>query len=154
MKRYLIGFLGAILLFVFLAVYQNQKNSEKIILPNYPTKTMSVGSTKITLMVPRTAREKALGLGAVAKLPENYGMLFSGFGQISLWMKGMEYAIDIIWLDEHNEVIHSVKNAEPSSYPAITYTNPFGTAAVAAVELSPGAIDRLGIRDGMRVGLE
>lgn len=120
-------------------------------LPDYPTKIMKVGNEEITLLVPTTSQERALGLGAVADLPENYGMLFSGYGEIGLWMKGMKYAIDIIWLDKDDAVIHFVNDARPESYPETIFSNPPNSTAVVAVELNSGDIERFNISIGTKV---
>lgn len=37
----------------------------------------------------------------------------------SFWMKDMNFAIDIIWIDESKKIIDITRNAEPESYPNI-----------------------------------
>ena len=43
--------------------------------------------------------------------PDKYG----------IWMKDMNFPIDIIWLDKDYEVIHIEENIPPDSYPKIYY---------------------------------
>ncbi len=53
------------------------------------------------------------------KLAENQGMLFV-FDQpdyYSFWMKDMQFAIDIIWIDENKKIVDITQNAESESYP-------------------------------------
>ena len=46
------------------------------------------------------------------KLPYNEGMLFvfDGSGTRSMWMLGMQFNLDIIWLDENSNVVAIEKN--------------------------------------------
>ncbi len=125
---------------------QSQSN-----LPNYPTKTVTISGEKFTIMLPKKGQEQHLGLGAVSKLPQNYGMMFTGDGSIGIWMKGMSYPIDIIWLDESDAVIHIVENAEPSSYPKTTFINPSPTIAKSVIELNTGEAKRLGLQIGSKI---
>ncbi len=151
MKR-LIAVLGVFLLAIAALtvwiVINRTDTPDSLGLPDYPTTSLVANGDTYTLLVPRNAQERQLGLGAVAKLPENYGMLFEGSGQIGIWMKGMGYAIDIIWLDGNNRVIHIVHNAQPDSYPETVYYNPSDTDAKMVVELNSGEAKRLGIEIG------
>ena len=123
-------------------------------LPDYPTKTATIQGEKYTILTTRTVQENRLGLGAVADLPDNYGMSFFGSGKIGIWMKGMKYSIDIIWLDKDGRVIHIVHDAQPSSYPKTTFANPAGTDAHLVIELNTGEAKRLGLENGMKITLE
>lgn len=151
MKRH-IAVLGAVLaMMAILSVWYiatRPSELESLDLPDYPTASMAVDGDIYTLLVPRNTQERQLGLGAVKKLPEKYGMLFEGSGQIGIWMKGMHYAIDIIWLDSTNRVIHIVHNAQPDSYPETVYSNQPYTDARMVVELNTDEAKRLGIDNG------
>lgn len=117
-------------------------------LPDYPTVDVKIANEDFTILMPRNREEWALGLGAIDELPEHYGMLFvADSGELGIWMKGMKYAIDIIWLDKNDKVIHIVENAEPSSYPEI-FRNPPLTFAARAIEINSGEVKRLGVKRG------
>lgn len=122
-------------------------------LPSYARQTALIGGERVTLLMPETIEERQLGLGAVAELPKNHGMVFRGNDSINIWMKGMRYPIDIIWLDDKNTVIHVVDTAKPDSYPETTYMNPTGTDARAVVELNAGEAKRLNVRIGTTISL-
>ena len=62
---------------------------------------------------------QARGLSGRKNLAEAAGMLFVyPESQIpSFWMKDMNFALDIIWLDENLEIVDITYGATPESYP-------------------------------------
>ncbi len=86
----------------------------------YPdTKTMMVGGVTVEASVAKTWPERIKGLSDTPFLPENYVKLFifDSPGLHSIWMKDMNYAIDIIWADEDLKIVDFKENATPESYP-------------------------------------
>lgn len=128
--------------------------SEDVDLPDYPRIEATIGSEKFTPLQTRDIKENRLGLGAVPVLPKNYGMTISGKDRIGVWMKGMKYPIDIIWIDKDGRVIHIVHDAQPSSYPKTTYYNPIGTYADLVVEIGAGEAKRLNLENGAKISLK
>ena len=66
----------------------------------------------VTLEVARTNEERAKGLGGHAPLGETEGMLFV-FDRPAFhafWMKGMLFALDLIWI-ENGVVVHVERDA-------------------------------------------
>jgi uncharacterized membrane protein (UPF0127 family) len=82
--------------------------------------TVSIGDKKIQVEVAKTQKEKAKGLSGRKSLPEKQGMLFINEEptKSSIWMKDMNFAIDIIWIDENQKVIGVEKEVSPDTYPA------------------------------------
>lgn len=62
-----------------------------------------------------------------------------------IWMKGMKFPIDIVWLDSNKKVIEIKFNVQPSSYPKV-----FGSKdkSLFVIELSGGQALKLGIKVG------
>lgn len=60
-----------------------------------------VNDERLHVLVAQTDRQKRKGLGNREDLGEYDGMVFlySGSFRIGIWMKGMEFPIDIIWLN-------------------------------------------------------
>lgn len=70
-----------------------------------------------------TPMERAQGLSGTKRLAPDEGMLFV-FEQAGLhgfWMKDMNYAIDIIWLNDRLKPVGITKNISPDSFPTIFY---------------------------------
>lgn len=107
-------------------------------------------SYHITVM--RTDDELQKGLSGTDSLPAGQAMVFA-FARDdtwAMWMKDMKYPIDMVWLNDDKEVVYSVKNAQPSSYPKRFQPN---VAARYVIELPSGTIDKTDIRNGDAAGL-
>ncbi len=99
------------------------------------------------MTIQRTDAEREKGLSGSANLPQNEAMLFvfPRDGKWGMWMKDMTYPIDMVWLDSDKNVIYTVKNAEPSSYPKVFMPD---KNARYVIELASGTIERTGITKG------
>lgn len=100
----LMGMLGGIFLFV-----------------NYKTPLLHIAGKDFRLLVADSPAERAKGLGGRKFLQEDTAMIFvfdtsdiQGF-----WMKGMEFSIDIIWIDGEKRIVHIEENISPDSYPKV-----------------------------------
>jgi uncharacterized protein len=88
----------------------------------YPiVKPMQIGSTTVSASVAESWPDRIKGLSDTPYLPENVVKLFvfDSLGLHAIWMKDMNYEIDIIWLNEKGEIVHIVEAAAPESYPAM-----------------------------------
>ena len=88
----------------------------------YPnTKPMQIGSTTVSASVAESWTERIRGLSDTPYLPEHVVKLFifDSSGYHSIWMKDMNYSIDIIWVSEEGVVVHTEDGAAPESFPAM-----------------------------------
>lgn len=88
----------------------------------YPnTKSMQIGSAIVMASVAETWTERIKGLSDTPYLPEGIVKLFifDSSGYHSIWMKDMNYSIDIIWVSEEGIVVHTQSGASPESFPAM-----------------------------------
>ncbi len=66
-----------------------------------------------------TEEERVQGLSGRAGLPTDTGLLFV-FDRpdfYSIWMKDMNFSIDILWIDEDLRITHIEKNVSPQTFP-------------------------------------
>jgi uncharacterized membrane protein (UPF0127 family) len=72
-----------------------------------------------------TPQSRQQGLSNTTLLPPDIVKLFvfDTNDKWGIWMKDMNYSIDIIWLDEKQTVVHLEENVAPESYPFV-YTPP------------------------------
>lgn len=77
----------------------------------------------INLTIAKTQAEKIKGLSGKETLQENEGMLFvyEKEGNYGIWMKDMNFALDIIWMDANFNIVDITENARPESFPEIFY---------------------------------
>lgn len=73
------------------------------------------------LEIADTDASRERGLSGHAPLEPGQGMLFEfpSDGGYGIWMKGMSFSIDIIWLDKNYRVVDTKAHAKPESYPEI-----------------------------------
>ncbi len=108
---------------------------------------ISIGGKVLNLEVVWTQTDREKGLSGRRKLAGNTGMLFV-FEKprlYSFWMKGMNFPIDIIWLDGDGQVIYIKEKAEPSSYPQSYAPD---SPAQMVLETNAGFVASAGIKIG------
>jgi uncharacterized membrane protein (UPF0127 family) len=91
------------------------------------------------------------------KLPYDQGMIFVFDTQDvrSMWMLNMQFALDVIWLDENGKVVHIEKDAQPckSALETVgcTFTNGNGKPAKYVLEVTSGFVDKFNITENSRM---
>lgn len=104
-----------VLVFIASHIYQPSTNK----LDSLGIQDAQIGETSVQLYIADDAVEQAQGLSHIASLPENTGMLFifSESHVPKFWMKDMQVAIDIIWIDESGSIVDIDHNIAPETYP-------------------------------------
>jgi uncharacterized membrane protein (UPF0127 family) len=82
-------------------------------------KTVRIGTATIRAELATTKAEQVQGLSGRTSLPENTGMLFvfDRPSYWSIWMKDMNFPIDVLWITDDFKVSDIVENMLPTSYP-------------------------------------
>lgn len=113
-----------------------------------PHVTVHLGDAVFKTPVAKTEAEREQGLGGTHGLGEDQGMLFvyDHDDKWAIWMKDMNYPIDIVWLDKDKKVVYIVKNAPPESYPYQSFTPKQEARYV--IELAAGTVDKKKITVG------
>lgn len=111
---------------------------------------IGVGRKSIKVEIADSFFKKIKGLMFRDSLPENFGMLFvfDYDGYHGIWMIGMKFPIDIIWIDKRKKIVDFVENAKPSFN---TY-RPVKKARY-VLEINAGFVKRNKIRIGFRTKL-
>lgn len=111
---------------------------------------LRLGEGEYAVRVVSSGAERTKGLSGTTSLPKDQGMLFvfDADGRWGIWMKDMNYPIDILWLDRSKTVIDMVENASPASYPSTTFKPKVPARYV--LELAAGSIADASIVVGNR----
>ncbi|MFA7193411.1 MAG: DUF192 domain-containing protein [Candidatus Paceibacterota bacterium] len=106
-----------------------------------------IGETSVTLDIVESNEERAKGLSGVVSMPKNHGMLFifEKSASYGMWMKEMNFSLDIIWLNQFSEIVHIEKNVSPDTFPKV-FSSP--TPARFVLEFNAGFVDRNHIKMG------
>lgn len=112
------------------------------------TATLHLGKGKFTTRIADTEAKRIKGLSGTSQLQPNEAMVlvFETNGRWSIWMKDMNYSLDIVWLDESKRVVDYVMNVPPSSYPNKVFSPKKEARYV--VELPSGTISAKSIEVG------
>ena len=116
---------------------------------------LCVNEARINVLVADTPQERATGLSGYPGLPEDAGMLFvfPEPRQPSFWMRGMEFALDLVWIRDgivvqiNASVPPSPKDTPDDQLPRYQPDEPI----THMLELTAGSAARYGITVGDRV---
>jgi uncharacterized protein len=107
--------------------------------------TLLVGKIRFDLRLAISPNQQAQGLSGLKSLPDNTGMqfVFQGTGLRCFWMKGMHFALDVVWLSADDEVQLVDHDLSPRTYPMT-----FCVEAHSVIELVGGQARAAGITRG------
>lgn len=115
-------------------------------------KTIQIGSTQVSVDVADTPSLRERGLSGRADLAEGQGMLFifDTDDKWGIWMKDMQFPIDIVWVDAGGIVVTVAHNISPDTFP-----KSFRPTAPArfVLEFPAGYAHRQGIVEGIKIVL-
>lgn len=127
-----------------------------VILPFFfigrPTTTLVSGDKKFQLEIVSTAESQQKGLGGRSNMADDHGMIFVFDPPATqcFWMKDMQFALDIIWLNAEKKVTKVAQNISPESYPEKFCSD---DATKYVIELNAGQAAKAGIVPGKVLSL-
>lgn len=86
----------------------------------YPnTVPMRIKDVPVEASIADTMPERIKGLSDTPFLPDHVVKLFAfgSAGSHSIWMKDMNYPIDIMWADETGTIVHIEEQVHPDTFP-------------------------------------
>jgi uncharacterized membrane protein (UPF0127 family) len=118
----------------------------------YDSRVIIVGDTAIRVKVLDTLEERQKGLSNTESLEPDHGMLFifDKEDDHGIWMKDMNYPIDIIWLDRFGKIVYFEKNISPDTFPDVFKS---GKQTAYVIEVNAGFIDKNNIKLGDSIDL-
>lgn len=113
---------------------------------------MYVESAPISVLIANEEAERIQGLSGREALGESEGMLFvfPKEDYYGMWMKDMEFAIDILWIDNASTIVHIEENVSPDTYPKTFVSD---TRARFVLEVPAFFADRVNVVEGDTVRL-
>ncbi len=126
------------------------ENWEKIYFNTIP---VTIGGVSMLASVADTLDSRSRGLSKTPFLPENVVKIlaFGSEGKHSIWMKDMEYSIDIIWVNKEGDILHIEEHVSPDSFPE-SFSTP--VPAWYVVETNAGFVSDKGIKIGDKLILK
>lgn len=115
-----------------------------------PSTTVISESNKLfdyTLEIAANDSDRIRGLSGRQSLPLNHGLLFifEEIGNHGIWMKDMNFPIDIIWLNGERQIVGLATDVQPESYPETFYAP---QPSILIIEVNAGDV----LRQGLKIG--
>lgn len=115
-------------------------------------KVIILGHSAINVLISDDLIERQKGLSGTEKLRDNEGMffIFDKEDFHGIWMKDMNYPIDIIWFDRFGSIVYIEENISPDTYPTVFKPS---KPAVYVIEVNAGFVEKENIRLGDTIDL-
>ena len=127
----------------------NASKDEQLVFTDDSVRTVIANLNNYTyeLMLSDTPQLRSQGLSGQQDLGESEGMLFvfDDDGLHGFWMKDMNFAIDIIWIDKNYRVVSIEPRVSPSSFPNVYQPT---APARYVIEITSGHADAIGLKPG------
>ncbi|HVU75825.1 MAG TPA: DUF192 domain-containing protein [Candidatus Paceibacterota bacterium] len=145
--------IAAIVLVLAVGIFAGRtQNSSRAWGIGNPSPAVMIGGERVSVQLATTEAQREQGLSGTQPLAADHGMLFvfPQDGQYHFWMKDMNYALDIIWIDGDGRIVSIAPSLSPDTYP-----QSFGPNAPAryVLEVSAGFAAAHGVKVGDIVGL-
>ena len=116
-------------------------------------KSLQAGGQTYHLELAATPEARQQGLSGREALAQDRGMLFmyEREGIFCFWMQDMQFALDIMWLDAQQTVVHIEAHVSPETYPASFCPD---SGAQYVIELNAGEAARAGIETGQQLDIQ
>lgn len=77
--------------------------------------TFLINGYSVTVEKAVTQEQQMQGLADRTEMAENHGMLFvfPGDSTLQFWMEGMNFPLDMIWMDKTCRIVHISANQQP-----------------------------------------
>ncbi|MDE2071772.1 MAG: DUF192 domain-containing protein [Patescibacteria group bacterium] len=113
-------------------------------------RTAVLAGTPVDVEVVSMDASRQEGLSGRTSLPQGQGMLFvfDSDSMWGFWMKDMNLAIDIVWLNAQGSVVTVASNIAPDTYPEIFYPS---APARYVIELPAGWAAAHNLAEGQQV---
>jgi hypothetical protein len=131
---------------VFLYFFQREKQPSVAVLSSGP-RTVFLGDKQFSLEIAATRAERERGLSDRKSLCLGCAMLFvfDKKGTYPFWMKGMQFDLDILWVDD-TRIMQIDRNI--SHLAGVAEVRSPKIAVDRVLEINAGESDRLGLKEG------
>jgi len=119
-----------------------------------PTTKARINGNEFIIEVAVSLDEQEKGLSIRQTLPENRGMLFlfPKKSRYPFWMKGMNFSLDMVWMDG-DKIVDITKGAKPSKESEPPIIKP-SVKADKVLEINAGLCDKFGIAIGDTIAID
>lgn len=142
---FILGAAGATVGFSDLGTSKTPSDSQQM--------SVTIASTTISVDVFDSAAERRQGLSGRRELAQTRGafFVFPESSRHGFWMREMNFALDIIWLDQDARVVHIAERVSPESFPKTFRPD---EPARYVLEVNAGLASELELEEGESIKLQ
>lgn len=144
-----------VFLIIFIFIFQGYvffKDKNTTVKNSYtPGQYVKLGSETFSLEIADNDVLRSKGLSSRDSICNRCAMLFvfEKEGDYRLWMKDMNFSIDMVWLDKNKRIIYRKENVSPSTFPETFGPNDNKTLYI--IELPAGTFEKLNLDIGQEI---
>ena len=145
--------LGLALIGVSIAVFMEQNRNEQAICTVLSSE-QSQEEVCVELELVSSREALTHGLSGRENMSFDEGMLFDfqSEGEHCMWMKDMNFSLDMIWLNQDGQVVNVITGIHPDTYPDQVFCNET-TSARYVIEVNAGVVESANIVLGQQIQL-
>lgn len=149
----LILILGLAFIGVSTVVFMEQDRNEQA---NCTVLSSEQSQEKVCVELEMVSSREALtrGLSGRENMSLNKGMLFDfqSEGERCMWMKDMNFSLDMIWLNQDGQVVDVIRDIRPDTYPDQVFCNETAPAQY-VIEVNAGVVESANVIPGQQIQL-
>jgi len=146
MKKEILIILAIFLIVLVIFLNKTPQTSENV------RKILKINDVLLSVDVVSTEADRKKGLSGRSNLAEDEGMLFvfDAEGYYGIWMKDMNFPIDIAWLNQDKKIIYIESNVSPETFPKGFYAERDGLSLLSlyVLEVKSGFFEKAKIKIG------
>ena len=125
----------------------------------FPKGIIKIDDVTLQVQIADTRPLQTRGLMFQEKLPYDQGMLFvfEDSGVRSMWMLNMQFALDLLWIDENGNIVHIEKDTQPCKSAvetmSCTFSNGNGKPAKYVLEVTSGFVDKFHVTENSKLDI-
>lgn len=144
--------IGVAVVIVGVAGILNIPEDAKLEAVEFPRGSVALDGKVLEVQIADTDLRRKSGLMFQEQLPYDQGMLFifDELGSYSMWMRNMQFPLDMIWFDADGKVVHIEEDVPPCKTALETATCPStGTnkEALYILEVTAGYVAEFGVTE-------
>jgi uncharacterized membrane protein (UPF0127 family) len=130
----------------------NQTNTRTSVPVSYRQADIVFKNTTVKADISDTNALRARGLSGRSSLHDGAGMwfVFEAEESHSIWMKEMNFPLDILWFDAGLQLVHTKENATPESFPEAFRSS---APALYVLEVPAGFVQKYQVAAGEKVAV-
>ncbi|MFT5179589.1 MAG: uncharacterized membrane protein (UPF0127 family) [Candidatus Paceibacteria bacterium] len=112
---------------------------------SYATRDIGINEKTISVQLSDNDEKRTKGLSGREELSGGMLFVFDKEDLYGIWMKDMNFSLDIIWMNDDREIVHIEKGVSPDTFPKVFKPT---AESLYVLEVNSGFVEEEGIEVG------